>query len=175
MKRNLFFLSVIWAATLAGCDANDLTGDPSSVAALDTNAPPVNLAAEVARAKSQNKLLLLEFGSSDSCPPCIEFQKKVFSQPEFQAYEKSNLDFVRLDFPFRASLRPDTLATNNLLSQQFDAEGYPTFVALDQNGKEFWRMPKTEDLKSGNFALDDTLFQPANFIALIESIKKQEK
>jgi thioredoxin-related protein len=145
------------------------------VAALDTNAPPVNLAAEVARAKSQNKLLFLEFGSSDSCPPCIEFQKKVFSQPEFQAYEKSNLDFVRLDFPFRASLRPDTLATNNLLSQQFDAEGYPTFIALDQNGKEFWRMPKTEDLKSGNFALDDTLFQPANFIALIESIKKQEK
>jgi thioredoxin-related protein len=170
MKRNIFFLILIWAVILVGCNHSDLTVDMSKAVALDTNAPPVNLAVEIARAKTENKLLLLEFGSSDSCPPCVLFQQKVFSQPEFLAYEKSNLVFVRLDFPFRTSLRPDATATNNLLAQQFDAAGFPTFVALDKDGKEFWRMPQKGDL-----TLDTSLFQPTNFIALIESVKKKEK
>jgi thioredoxin-related protein len=175
MKRTFFLLCVVWSAALAQGRADDLTVDMDKATTLDTNAPPVNLAAEVARAKSENKLLLLEFGSSDSCPPCVLFQKRVFSQTEFKAYEKSNLDFIRLDFPFRASLRADTMATNNLLARQFEADGFPTFIALDKDGKEFWRMPKIADLKSGNFALDTTLFEPTNFIALIESLKKQKK
>jgi thioredoxin-related protein len=170
MKRSIFFLTLIWAAILVGCDGSDLTVDMSKAVALDTNAPPVNLAAEVTHAKSENKLLLLEFGSSDSCPPCVLFQQKVFSQPEFLAYEKTNLIFVRLDFPFRTSLRPDATATNNLLAQQFDAADFPTFVALDKDGKEFWRMPQKGDL-----TLDTRLFQPTNFIALIESVKKKGK
>ena len=136
----------------------------------DTNAPPVNLAAEVTRAKTGNKLLLLEFGSSDSCPPCVLFEQKVFSQPEFQSYEKSNLVFVRLDYPLKVNLRPDTTATNVLLAQQFEAFAFPTFVALDRDGKEFWRMPE-----KGEMTLDTSLFQPTNFIALIESVKKKGK
>jgi thioredoxin-related protein len=169
VKQKVFFLFLISAVFLAAC-SQDLTVDMSKAIALNTNAPPVNLAVEVTRAKTENKLLLLEFGSSDSCPPCIVFEQKVFSTPGFKAYEKSNLDFVRLDFPLKVNLRPDTAATNALLSQQFEADAFPTFVALDQAGKEFWRLPQKGDL-----TLDTSLFQPTNFIALIESVKKKEK
>lgn len=144
----------------------------SKAVALDTNTPPVNLAAEVARANAQHKLLLLEFGSSDSCPPCVAFQKYVFSTPQFAAYEKTNLVFVRLDFPLKAALRPDTKATNDLLAVQFDVYAYPTFIALDKDGKDFWQLPKKNDPDP---ALDTRLFQPKNFIDLLNSVKAKEK
>ena len=169
MKRNLFVFLTAATVFLAGCGRQELTVDMSKTV-TDTNAPPVNLAAEIARAKSENKLLFLEFGSSDSCPPCVLFQQKVFSSPEFLAYEKSNLDFVRLDFPAKVALRKDTGATNDILARQFDAVAFPTFIALDRDGKEFWRYPRNEDT-----GLDVSYYQPENFIALIESVKKKEK
>ena len=169
MKRSILCLFLISTVFLVGCDAEELTVDMSKTV-TDTNAPPVNLSSEIARAKSENKLLLLEFGSSDSCPPCVLFQQKVFSSPEFKAYEKTNLDFVRLDYPQKVALRPDTTATNILLAEQFDAAGFPTFVAFDKVGKEFWRMPQ-----KGDFTLDTRLFQPTNFIALLESVKAKQK
>jgi thioredoxin-related protein len=175
MKRIIFSLYLIWSTNATVCRGDDLTTGMNQATALNTNVPPVNLSAEVARARNEHKLLVLEFGSSDACPPCTVFQKMVFSQPEFQRFESSNLDFIRLDFPFRASLRADTQATNDLLSRQFDVDGFPTFIALDKDGKEFWRMPTIASLKSGNFDLDTNLFEPIHFIALIESIKQQEK
>jgi len=183
-KRSIGFFSLfflITAAALVGCNGEDLTIDPGKIEAPDTNAPPVNLSAEIARAKADNKLLLLEFGSSDSCPPCIAFEQKVFSTPEFKAYAKSNLNFVRLDFPFRTSLRPDVTATNNLLAGQFDADVFPTFIALDKNGKEFWRTPIVDKLNetiSSSPLLPTnsaSLFVPTNFIAVLEKVKKLDK
>lgn len=165
VNRIFLLLLLTVAAPLAGCrGADDLTIDPSKIE-TDTNALPVNLAAEVARANQENKLLLLEFSSSDSCPPCILMQQKVFSTPEFQAFAKSNLDFVRLDFPLKVNLRPDTTATNTLLAQQFGVDAFPTFIALNKGGKVFWTMQ----------GVDPPLFKPANFISLIENVKKGEE
>jgi thioredoxin-related protein len=164
MKRILFFLVLISTAALVGCDGQQITIDLSKAVA-DTNAPPTNLPAKIARAKNENKLLLLEFGSSDSCPPCIVLEQKVFSTPEFMTYEKSNLVFVRLDYPLKSELRPDTKATNTLLVQQFEAFAFPTFVALDKDGKEFWRQEGTTAQQ----------FDPKEFISLLESVKAKQK
>jgi thioredoxin-related protein len=166
VKRFLFFLALMAMAPMIGC------GDEGvSKTVTDTNAPPVNLAAEITRAKSENKLLLLEFGSSDACAPCIRFQQQVFSTPEFKAFAEANLDFVRLDFPLKVDLRPDTIATNELLSRQFDQDIFPTFIALDKNGKEFWRMPKSVD-EDPDF---ESLFNPTNFINLMIQLKQKEQ
>ena len=164
MKRYLFVLCLISTVFLGGCNNRDLTVDMSKTV-TDTNAPPVNLPAELARAKSENKLLLIEFGSSDSCPPCVLMQQKVFSTPEFKAYEKTNLNFVRLDYPEKVDLRPDTKATNIILAKQFLVQGFPTFLGLDQDGKEIWRQ-------------DGITREQANskvFIALLESVKVKQK
>jgi thioredoxin-related protein len=167
VKRLLFFLVLVSMAPMIGCGGDDVDAGKM---VTDTNAPPVNLATEIARAKSEHKLLLLEFGSSDACPPCVRFQNEVFSKAEFKAFAGSNLDFIHLDFPLKASLRPNTEATNELLSRQFDQNVFPTFIALDGNGKEFWRMPKSLDEDPGF----DALFNPANFIHLMEQLKQKE-
>ena len=104
-----------------------------------TNSPPINLAASVVRAKTENKIVLLDFEGSDWCPPCIELEKKIFSQPDFQAYADSNLVFLHVDFPAKFHLPPEAAATNDLLSVQFDAEGVPIMIALNGDGKEIWR------------------------------------
>jgi protein disulfide-isomerase len=167
VKRLLFFLALISLALMV---AHSEGGVSAGKTVTDTNAPPVNLAAEITRAKSEHKLLLLEFGSSDACPPCERFQQEVFSTPQFEAYAASNLDFVHLDFPLKTDLRPDTMATNTLLSRQFDQNVFPTFIALDGSGKEFWRMPKSLDEDPGF----DALFEPTNFIHLMEQLKEKE-
>ena len=168
MKSKLFFaVSVLAVAILAGCNR-----DAGVASSFKADAKPIKLAEEVARAKAENKLLLLEFGSSDSCPPCEKFEKDVFSKPEFLAYEKSNLVFLRADFPFRTSLPADVNATNNLLSKQFDAAGFPTFVALDQSGNEVWRIPAKDDPAP---TIDIKLFKPSEFIALLETLKAKSK
>jgi len=168
VTRIFFLLVLILAAPLTGC--SDEGVDMSKIV-TDTNAPPVNLAAEITRAKTENKLLLLEFGSSDACVPCVRFQQQVFSTPQFKAFAESNLDFVRLDFPLKVDLRPETRATNELLSRQFDQYIFPTFVALDKNGKEIWRMPKSVD-EDPDF---DPLFNPTNFINMMKALKQKEQ
>lgn len=165
MKRILFPLILALLAPLAGCSGDEISVDMSKTV-TDTNAPPVNLAAEVPKARSEHKLLLLEFASSDSCPPCVLLQQRVFSSPEFIAFARSNLDFVRLDFPLKVDLRPDTTATNALLAQQFDVYGFPTFIALDGSGKPFWTMIGVTNL---------SLIEPANFINLIKDVAKKEQ
>jgi thioredoxin-related protein len=100
----------------------------------------------------------------------VLFQQKVFSTPAFLDYEKSNLVFLRIDYPLNVHLRPDTQATNDILAQQFNINPFPTFIVLDKNGKEFWRMPSTDD--SG---IDVRLFNPTNFISLLTSVRQNEK
>ena len=169
MKRYIISLCLVLATVWVWCNFSSAS-ETNQVAAAVASTAPVNLAAEIARAKAENKLLLLEFGSSDTCPPCVVFEREVFSKPEFLAYEKTNLIFIRLDFPFRTEQTPEVKGTNILLAQQFEASAFPTFVALDRDGKEFWRIPE-----KGDMSLDTRLFRPENFIALIESVKKKEK
>lgn len=167
MKRKVIYSLTVAAALLlaAGLWATHRNGSLTvdmSKTTTDTNAPPVVLAKEIAHAAGEHKLLLLEFGSSDSCPPCVAFQQYVASTPAFAAYAKSNLDFIRLDYPDRHPLRPDTQATNDLLAKQFGIEGFPTFVALDEKGAKFWEM-------EGFTNLD--ILKPANFIGLLNQVK----
>jgi len=171
MQRYIISLFIILVTVWAGCSFI-AAGETNKVAATVASATPVNLPAEIARAKAEHKLLLLEFGSSDACPPCILFEQEVASKPEFQTFEKANLVFVRLDFPQRSQLPPAVQTTNLLLAHQFEAFGFPTFIALNRDGKEFWRMPAKDDPNPG---IPNKIFNPQGFISLIESVKKLEK
>jgi len=121
-----------------GCSRSPMHEQADSSTPL-TNSQPINLAASIARAKAENKIVLLDFSGSDWCPPCIQMEKTILSKPEFQAYADSNLVFLSVNFPSKFHLPPDASATNDLLSAQFAAEGVPILVALDGNGKEIWR------------------------------------
>src|ERR1700757_4598201 len=61
-----------------------------------------------AKAKSDNKLVLVEFTGSDWCGYCKLMQAEIFSKPQFQDYAAKNLVLVELDFP-RAKPQSDAV------------------------------------------------------------------
>jgi thiol:disulfide interchange protein len=105
----------------------------------ETNAAPIDLNAALTQAKTEHKLVFMDFTGSDWCPPCMELHKAIFSQPEFQAYAQTNLVLLVVDFPSKFHLPPAAGATNDFLAGKFDVEGFPTLVALNGDGKEIWR------------------------------------
>lgn len=91
------------------------------------------------QAKAEKKLVLLDFTGSDWCPPCKALHKNVLSKPEFEAYAKTNLVLVELDFPDRKPQSAELKKANKALLEKFKVDGYPTIIVLDAEGKEIYR------------------------------------
>ena len=112
-----------------------------------------------AQAKTEKKLVMLDFTGSDWCGWCIKLNKEVFSQPEFAEYAKMNLVAVELDFPNKKKLSAEQKKANDALAQKYDIKGYPTIIVLDSAGKKVGELGY---LKGG----------PKAFIAELEKLKK---
>lgn len=90
-------------------------------------------------AKSEKKLVLLDFTGSDWCPPCKSLHKNVLTSAEFAKFAKDSLVLVEVDFP-RAKPQADALkAANNELKKKFEIKGFPTVIVLDADGKELFK------------------------------------
>ena len=90
-------------------------------------------------AKTNHKLLFLNFTGSDWCGWCIKFDKDVLSQPQFKNYAHDNLVLVELDFPRRKSLPTEEKKQNMHLAQQYEVLGFPTIVVLNSSGQKVWQ------------------------------------
>jgi thioredoxin-related protein len=113
------------------------------------------------QAKTENKIVLLDFTGSDWCIWCMKFDNDVLSKPEFAAYAKTNLVMVMLDFP-QAKKQSDALKKSNReLQKKFSVDGFPTYVVLNSDGKEIGR--QVGYLAGG----------PEAFIAKLEKFKKK--
>ena len=121
-----------------------------------------DLAKAQAKAKAENKMVLLDFTGSDWCGWCIRLNKEVFSQPEFEQYAAKNLVLVELDFPRKKPQAAAQRAANQALAAKYKIEGYPTIVVLDGNGKQ---IGKTGYLAGG----------PKIFTAALDAMKKSGK
>ena len=91
----------------------------------------------LAKAKAENKRVLLDFTGSDWCGPCIELKKEVFSKSDFAAYAAKNLVLVEIDYPRRKEQSAELKKQNDKLGKQYgiDEKGFPTIVLLDPSGK----------------------------------------
>ena len=91
----------------------------------------------LATAKETRKSVLLDFTGSDWCPPCIEMNKVVFSQPAFQNYAQKHLILVEIDYPSRKTLPENVTKQNERLQRQYgiDGKGFPTVILLSPDGK----------------------------------------
>ena len=87
-------------------------------------------------AKTNHKLMLMDFTGSDWCGWCIILEKEVFSKPKFQEYASKNLVLLELDFPRSKEISKETLAQNEKLARQYQIQGFPTIVVLNSNGKQ---------------------------------------
>jgi thioredoxin-related protein len=90
-------------------------------------------------AKTNHKLLFLNFTGSDWCGWCIKLDKDIFSQPEFKNFAHDNLVLVELDFPRRKPQPTEERKQNMELAQKYEVLGFPTIVVLNSNGQTVWK------------------------------------
>ena len=91
------------------------------------------------QAKSEKKLVLLDFTGSDWCPPCKNLHAKVLTSDEFNKFAKDSLVLVELDFPKTKPQSDELKAANKELSKKYGIKGFPTIIVLDAEGKELFR------------------------------------
>jgi thioredoxin-related protein len=91
------------------------------------------------QAKTEKKMVLLDFTGSDWCPPCKNLHKTVLTSEEFSKFAKDNLVLVELDFPKSKPQSDELKAANKELSKKYGIRGYPTIIVLDAEGKELFR------------------------------------
>jgi len=133
-------------------------------ALLTAGAEELNWLTEVpkaqAQAKTEKKLVFLDFTGSDWCGWCIRLHKEVFSKPEFAEYAKKHLVLVEVDFPNKKKQSDELKKANQTLQAKYKIRGYPTIVVLDANGKQIGELGY---MKGG----------PTAFIAELEKLRKQ--
>ena len=127
----LSFALVLCLAALSACRprGGGVVSTPASSGWL-TDLPTAQ-----AKAKAENKMVLLDFTGSDWCPWCIRLDQEIFSQPEFKEYAQTNLVLVKVDFPRRTELSTEQRRANEALAMKYNVEGFPTLVVLDSDGK----------------------------------------
>ena len=114
-----------------------------------------------AQAKTENKLVLIDFTGSDWCGWCIKLDKDTFSKPEFADYAKKNLVLVQLDFPNKKPQSDELKKANAALQKKYDIKGFPTLIAMTPDGTVVWK--QVGYLKGG----------PPALIAKLDEAKKK--
>jgi thioredoxin-related protein len=120
-----------------------------------------DLSSAQAKARAENKMVLLDFTGSDWCAPCKALHKNVLASDEFADYANRNLVLVEADFPRGKTQSDELKKANKKLAERFKIEGFPTVVLLDGSGSQL-----SEDL-----GYDGA--KPKEFIAKIEALKKK--
>jgi thioredoxin-related protein len=93
-----------------------------------------------AKARREDKLVLLNFTGSDWCLWCEKLKRGVFDKPEFGQFAQSKLVLVEVDFPQRKILSEAQQQANARLDKAYHITSYPTIILLSPDGKEMARM-----------------------------------
>ncbi|MHA3773999.1 thioredoxin family protein [Verrucomicrobiota bacterium sgz303538] len=135
-----------------------------TVAAMTTSAALAaagwddNYEKAVAKAKAENKMLLLDFTGSDWCGWCMKLDKEVFSQKAFKDYAKQNLVLLEVDFPQGKRQTRNLKEQNEKLKNEHSITGFPSIVVLNPEGQKVGRLGYTPG-------------GPNAFIAKLEALK----
>jgi thioredoxin-related protein len=120
-------------------------------------------------ARTNKKLLLLDFTGSDWCGWCIKLEREVFSKPAFKDYASKNLILMEVDFPRGKEQSHAEKKQNYELAEQYQIEGYPTIIVLDSDGKKIGSLSYDAGLPENANEMKAT---PEAFIASLEKLRK---
>jgi protein disulfide-isomerase len=112
----------------------------------------------VAKAKTEKKMVLLDFTGSDWCGWCMKLDKEVLSKKEFKDYAKDNLVLVEVDFPQGKRQSKKLKEQNEKLKTEHGITGFPTIIVLDAEGQKVGKLGYGEG-------------GPEPFIAKLEALK----
>ena len=141
--------------------ADESAAQPSSAGQASELSRDTTLSAALNQARSEHKMVLLDFTGSDWCGWCIKFDKDVLSTGKFAGYAKSKLVLVTLDFPRHIKQDAAVKQANQDIKKRFGVNGFPTFVLLNSAGRELGR--QVGYLKGG----------PDAFIAELDGFSKR--
>ena len=99
----------------------------------------MDLPGALSQARSEHKMVLLDFTGSDWCPWCIKFDHDILSTDQFANFATQKLVLVKLDFPRSTPQNDDLKRANAELKSRFKVDGFPTYVLLNANGNELGR------------------------------------
>jgi thioredoxin-related protein len=89
-------------------------------------------------ARSEGKIILLNFSGSDWCGPCIKMHKDIFESKVFTTYADDHLVLLNADFPRlkKNQLTKEQQSKNDQLAEDFNKEGkFPLTLLLSAEGK----------------------------------------
>ena len=89
-------------------------------------------------AKTEHKLILLNFSGSDWCGPCIMLRKEYFESEVFSKMAEANLVLVNADFPRKKKniASDEVVKRNEALAELYNKKGvFPFTLLLDADGK----------------------------------------
>ena len=89
-----------------------------------------------AKAKAENKPILINITGSDWCGWCIKLEKTVFQKPAFKEFAAKNVILMEVDLPKKKELTPELKKQNEALKKQYLMGGFPTVLLLDAEGKK---------------------------------------
>jgi thioredoxin-related protein len=92
--------------------------------------------AAVAKAKAENKFIMLDFTGSDWCIWCQRLKSEIFDQPEFAEFASVNFVMVEVDFPHDKPQTPAQQQINKRLAQAYHVDRYPTLIVLNSAGDQ---------------------------------------
>ena len=113
-----------------------------------------------AKAKTEKRMVLLDFTGSDWCIWCVRLKEEIFSKPEFAEYAKKNLVLAEVDFPRKKQISEQQKKANRALADKYGIKGYPTLIILEGDGK---KAGKLGYMRGG----------PKPFIAELEKLKSK--
>lgn len=117
----------------------------------------------VAKAKSDDTIILITFSGSDWCKPCILLHQKLYDTPEFALYAGKNLELVKADFPSgkKNQLSKSQIVKNEALAGKYNPAGvFPLAIFVNPQGKVL-----------GTFGYDKTK-SPADYITTFKQYLK---
>lgn len=90
------------------------------------------------KAKTEHKLVLLNFSGSDWCGPCIKLHKDVFTLDAFNTIADDHLILVNADFPRakKNQLLPAQQKLNEQLAEKYNSRGiFPLTLLVNDQGE----------------------------------------
>ncbi len=103
------------------------------------------------RAADEEKLLFVNFTGSDWSTPCIAFRQKVLTKKTFLDFSNGRYVLVNVDFPRNRPQADNQRLANQILSQEYDVQSFPTVLILEANGTEVHRVSDYNGTSSAQF------------------------
>lgn len=89
-------------------------------------------------AKTEHRLILLNFSGSDWCGPCMRLRNEVFASGDFTKLSGSSLVLLNADFPRsrKNQLSKEAQQQNDWLAEKYNPNGrFPYTLLLDEEGR----------------------------------------